>query len=93
MGLLDIIRWIIYGYEEDFDEDKFVIVEKDRKDEKKSIIVKQPIPVLSLTSRDLGNSIQRLKKKGIPERQTDFTPTTGVLGELHEYFIKNEIVY
>jgi len=39
------------------------------------------------------NGLKNLRKKGIPKRNTDFTPKSGVLGELNSYFVKNNITY
>lgn len=41
----------------------------------------------------LSGSIKNLKRVGLPIRQQDFRPKTGVLGELNEYFLKNKINY
>lgn len=43
-----------------------------------------------MTQSVLSNAIANLRKIIVPERQTDFQPRDGVLGEIHQFFKKNK---
>lgn len=78
---MDIFNWYSNSY---YDNEDFYIISKPEKVYVKEYVINDNI---------LQNGIKNLRKKGIPKRNTDFTPKTGVLGELQMYFKKNNIDY
>ena len=65
------------------EEDFFIVPEKEKVYNK----------YYQIDSNILSEARKKLKKRAIDIRQIDFHPKTGVLGELKDYFVKNEINY
>ena len=79
---------IFYWYNNDninyYDGEDFCILSEPEKQINK---------VYEINDNILLDGIKNLKKKGLPKRNTDFTPKNGVLGELNMFFKKNKIDY
>ena len=65
------------------DEDFFIVSEKEKVYNK----------YYQIDSNTLLDARKNLKKNTITIKPKDFHPNTGVLGELKDYFVKNEINY
>ena len=80
---MSIFYWY-NNYMNYYDNEDFFILSEPEKQFNKSYEINDNI---------LLEGIKNLKKKGLPKRNTDFTPKSGVLGELNMFFKKNNIDY